>query len=421
LKRWQTPVNIALDDKEHLASRFKLFFPMNANLLWEKVPFFILSIISSILTIWIQNKDGAVASLQKFPFSERILNAIVSYAAYLGKIFWPVDMAVFYPYDHSLPVWQVAGAAVIIAGISITVFRVAKKMPFLAVGWFWYLGTLFPVNGFMQTGMQAMADRYTYLPSIGIGIMLAWGISYLLPQEKLRKTTGINPKANCVVLYPPLRGIVQLTNSVVLRTRNWSFTIILIPSATAAIAVLAVLTWQNCGYWENSITLFNHALNVTKNNYLAHVNLAMAWADRGEYEEAIKHYRNVLKVAPDNEVVHYNLGYFLEKQGKIEEAIKHYREAVRLKPNYLNALNNLGICLRTQRRYDEAILYYRRALQIDPKAAHLRVNLGAALLDKGEPKEAIEHLQAAVNLSPDFKYAQQLLRRAQELARRQKK
>ena len=149
------------------------------SLLWEKAPFFLLAIVSSIITLWAQNKGGAVASLQKMPFSERLSNAIVSYVAYLGKIFWPVDLAVFYPYEYSFPLWQILGAILLLLGISAAVIYFIKKAPFLFVGWFWYLGTLIPVIGLVQVGRQAMADRYTYLPSIGIGIMLVWGIIYL--------------------------------------------------------------------------------------------------------------------------------------------------------------------------------------------------------------------------------------------------
>jgi hypothetical protein len=219
------------------------------SLLWEKAPFIFLTLLSCIVTIWAQNKGGAIASLEKLPFLERILNAIVSYIAYLMKIFWPVNLAIFYPYEQFLQPWQVFGAASIIIAISIAVIYAIKKAPFLFVGWFWYLGTLVPVIGLMQVGRQAMADRYTYLPSIGIAIMLTWSIVYLLPKVK------------------PLR-------------------IIIIPAALI-LAALTFLTWQQCGYWKNSIILYDHVLKVTKKNDLAHCNLANELVKQKNVKEAI--------------------------------------------------------------------------------------------------------------------------------------
>ncbi len=243
--------------------------------------------------------DHYMVSLQVNPFSERLMNAIVSYVAYLGKTFWPSCLAVFYPYEHSFQLWEVSGAAAVLLVISLAVICLIKRIPFLAVGWFWYLGTLFPVIGFMQAGSQAMADRYTYLPSIGIGIMLTWGIVYgvyLLPRENLRK-------------------------------------IILIPMAAIVVITLTVLTFQQCGHWKNSISLFSHVLHVTKNNYKAHDAFGVALDAEGKHKEAIYHYRQELKIQPDNFGAHYNLGIALVQKGEREEAIKHFRAAIYLRPD----------------------------------------------------------------------------------------
>jgi tetratricopeptide (TPR) repeat protein len=353
------------------------------SLLWEKAPFFLLTIASSIITLWAQNKGGAVASLQKIPVAERLSNAFVSYVSYLGKIFWPVDLAVFYPYEYSFPLWQILGAILLLLGISAAVIYCIKKAPFLFVGWFWYLGTLIPVIGLVQVGRQAIADRYTYLPSIGIGIMLIWGIVYLLPQEKLRK-------------------------------------IILIPAAVIVLAVCTFSTGRQCGYWRDSVSLFNHALEATKDNYMAHTNLGIALAAEGKIDEAVDHYRAALQINPNDDTTHYNLANALKKQGADEEAIVHYREALRINPYYSKAHNNIGVCLEAQLKHDEAIYHYRQALQLEPNNPGIHFNLGIALAKKGELKEAIDHFRTAIYLNPDYEEARRTLRLAMENEQRQK-
>jgi len=319
-----------------------------SNLLWEKVPFILLAIASSITTIWAQHRD--IASLDKMPFSDRIMNAIVSYVAYLGKTFWPVDLAVLYPYEHSFPMWQIFGAILILLGISAAVIYLIKKAPFLFVGWFWYLGTLIPVIGLVQVGIQSMADRYTYLPLIGIGIMLAWGIPFLIKREEIRKK-------------------------------------ILFPAGVVSIVILSFLTWEQCSYWKNSITLYERALKVTENNDLAH----------------------------------YNLGNALKDQGKMEEALTEYRETVRIKPSSADAHNNLGIILEMHfKKYDEAVYHYRQALQFDPNNSGTHFNFGIALAKKGELKEAIEHFRQAIYLKPDYEEARRALRLTMEIEQRRK-
>ena len=420
------------------------------SLLWEKLPFIFLALVSSIVTIWAQNKGGAVAYLDQLPLIDRMLNAIVSYAQYLMKIFWPVNLAIFYPYRQFLPSWQVFGAASIILASSIAVIYAIKKAPFLFVGWFWYLGTLVPVIGLMQVGKQSIADRYTYFPSIGIAIILAWGLIYLVPKEKLRK-------------------------------------MILIPTAVIILAGLTFLTWQQCGYWKNSIYLFNHVLQATKDNYLAHYNLGMALEAEGKKEEAIAHYlaaieinptfssghfnlgvvlaaqrKNreaiahylaAIKINPNYDDAYYNLANLLMKQGKIEEAVDnyrqavkvnpdhfeahcnladafvqqnkidqaivHFREAVRIKPSSFASLNNLGVNLERQLKHEEAIYYYRKALLIEPQNPGIHFNLGVAFGNKGELKEAAEHFRQAINFKPDYEEARQALKLVQKLDKRQ--
>ena len=400
LGRWQkvsalanvsAPVNISVSGKKKIKHRKRDSFAekritasvsttkdrnhLIGRLFWEKLPFLFLAVASSIVTVWAQNKGGAIASLQKVQFIERLTNAFISYIAYLGKIIWPVDLAVFYPYEYSAPGWQIIACLFLLAVISVVAVFYIKKAKFLFVGWFWYLGTLVPVIGFIQVGRQAMADRYTYFPSIGIAIILVWGVFNLLPEEKIRKT-------------------------------------ILLPASAIVLSVLVILTWQQCGYWKNSTSLFSHTLQVTKNNYLAHTNLGVALAGEGKTEEAIGHYRAALQIKPDDDDTHYNLANALKKQGAIDEAIAHYREAVKLNPNYSKAQNNLGVYLDAQGMHEEAIVHYRQALQIEPGNPGFHFNLGVALGRKGDLKEAIECFQTAVYLNPNYEEARRALRLA---------
>lgn len=353
-------------------------------LVLEKTPFFIFSLVFSVITVWAQNKGGAIASLEKISFSERLINAVVAYAAYLGKMIWPANLSVFYPYSSAISGWVALGAISILIAVTFFVVYFVKKAPFLIVGWLWYLGTLVPVIGLVQVGGQAMADRYTYLPSIGFGIMLAWGVGYLQQKGKLRKK-------------------------------------LLIPAAAFIFASLIVLTWQQCGYWKNSVTLFKHALQVTENNYLAHANLAVALASESRDEEALFHYQEAIRINPVHVNAHYNLANLLVKQGKINEAVGLYREVLRMNPHYFDAYNNIGVNLVRLRKYEEAIIYYRRALQIKPDNPGLHLNIGVAFADNGDLKKAIEHFRAAVHLNPGYADARRALKLALEIEGREKR
>jgi protein O-mannosyl-transferase len=273
------------------------------GLIGEKIPFIALTIISSILTFWAQNKGGSIASIKNIPFSERFANAIVSYAAYLWKTIWSFNLAVFYPYEWSLPLWKVLLSASILILITVTVLYYIRKLPFLFVGWFIYLGTLVPVIGLVQVGSQAMADRYTYMPSIGIAFMLTWGILYLVQSENIRKK-------------------------------------VLFPLGIAIIIVLSVLTWRQCGYWKNSIVLFRHALSITKDNALANNNLATAVAKEGDVQGAIYHFNEAIHINPDYADAYYNIGTLYCGLGQYEQAIGNFTEAIHLKPDYTAAYNN---------------------------------------------------------------------------------
>jgi tetratricopeptide (TPR) repeat protein len=315
-------------------------------LLWEKAPFIFLTIISSIVTIWAQNKGDAFIAMKHLSFLERVQNAIISYVSYLGKIFWPVDLAVFYPYEYPFPLWQVLVSCFILTGITIIVIYVFKKSPFLFVGWFWYVGTLIPVIGLVQVGEQAMADRYTYLPSIGIAIMLTWGIPLLFLRESIHKN-------------------------------------ILFPTGIAVLAILSVLTWQQCGYWKNSIELFNHTLHITTNNYLAHNHLGFALFTEGKIEEAIDHYNKAIRIRPNSADDYSNLGVAYAQLGQHQRAINDYNHAIRIKPDYAVAYYNRGNSYVKLSQYQQAIADYNEAIHLKSNYLQAYNNRGNTYLNQG--------------------------------------
>ncbi|HEX4808819.1 MAG TPA: tetratricopeptide repeat protein [Bryobacteraceae bacterium] len=415
-----------------------------------KIPLLVLSAASAVAAYLVQRSSGAVREVGQFPLGLRVENAVVSYAAYIVKMFWPARLAAFYPYPHHLPLWQIALSTLLLSGISIVVLRERRSRPYLAVGWLWYLGTLVPVIGLIQVGAQARADRYTYLPMVGLSIMLAWGLREVL------KSKGA------------------------------------ISGAIAACLACAVLCEAQIQYWRNSETLFRHALDVTSSNYLAHHNLGVALADEGRFAEAIKqyqaalqiepnaanvqtdygnalaksgrmpeaiaHYQQALRALPDSPITHndlanalaanpgsmpqaiaeyqtalrlkpdyeearnnlaqvqsnaaemqYNMGVDLARSGKPEAAIPHFEEALRLKRDYVDAHNNLGVVLAGTGRVQEAISHFEAALKIDPNSAEAHVNLGIALSGvPGRVPEAIQHFKAALRIKPDPEIQQML-------------
>ena len=339
-----------------LTSRFQII----RYLLLEKVPFIFLTIGSSILTIWGQNKFGVVVSMEDLTFSARIQNAIISYVSYLGKIFWPVDLAVFYPYESHFPLWQILACCFILMGITIVVIYAIKKLPFLFVGWFWYLGTLIPVIGLIQVATQAMADRFTYMPSIGIVIMLAWGIPHLFPRKDIRKN-------------------------------------ILFPSAIAVLSILAVLTWRQCGYWKSSIELFNHCLYVTKDNFQAHSMFGDALFAEGKNEEAIFHYNKAFRLTTDYRL-YTNRAHAYAELGQYQRAIEDYNEAIRLKPDVASAYYGRGNAYSNISQYQRAIEDYNEAIHLEPYVAETYNNRGVTYLIQGNKKLGCRDAEKACEL-----------------------
>ena len=346
-----------------------------APLLREKIPLLAMSAAVACATYLVQQAGGAVGSMGAFPLGLRIENALVSCVVYIAKMFWPARLAVFYPYPAEVPAWQAAVCALAIAAISIVALRSIRRFPYLMVGWLWYLVALAPVIGLIQVGAQARADRYTYIPMIGLTIMLVWGAADLL------------------------RSVPRVRLAAV---------------ALAAIAgvCLVAVAWIQIGYWRDSCTLFQHAVDVTDGNYLAHHNLGVALAeDPADLDQAIGHFQAALAIRPDYVRAHTDLGSALARlPGRLPDAIKEFRAALAIDPDLAIPHNNLGNALSQAGRWSEAISEYEAALGIDANYADARhnlaeaqYNLGLALAKTdGRASEAIAHLEAAIRLRPDY-------------------
>jgi tetratricopeptide (TPR) repeat protein len=336
------------------------------RLVLEKVPFLALAMLSIFLTLWSVQRPGTAVTTVTMPTSVRVANALVSYVSYIGKTIWPRNLAVFYPPPEMLPWWQVLAAALFLGCISLLVLRLLRRRPYLIVGWLWYLGTLVPVIGLVQAGMwPAMADRFAYVPCIGLFIIIAWGAPELIATWR-RRTAIITVTA----------GILLLAASAV--------------------------TWAQLRHWKNSVTLFQQVLKVTSKNYLAHNNLGAALYEQGKTKEAIAHYTRALEIKPHYWMAHNNLGTALADQGKIKEAIVHFNEALKISPNNAGIHNNYGTVLAQQGKIDEALSHLSRALQIRPDFAELYNNLGNILGEQGMVDEAIKHYNKSLAIKPNY-------------------
>lgn len=333
------------------------------RLVLEKVPLLLLSVASAIVTVYAQKSGEALASTEVVPLGLRISNALVAYAAYIGKMVWPGNLAIIYPLPAQVPSWEAAGAVLLLGGVSVIVFRRMRRSPFLLVGWLWFLGTLVPVIGLVQVGIQAMADRYTYIPFIGLFIMIAWGVPQLLEGWRHRR-------------------------------------IALAAAAVVIVVLFSVATWRQTGYWKDSRALFTHAIDHTTGNYMAHLNLGTALAEQGNLAEAEKHYREALRINPNLAMAYFNLGNTLMAQGRSAESVGCYLEAVRIAPNYVNAHYNLGVAFSGLGMNREAVTAYAEALRIRPDFAKARTGLGIALAREGRFEEAASQFSEALRLNP---------------------
>ena len=417
-----------------------------SRLVVEKIPFFVLSVVASLIIFWVQLRTGAVQPLHTFPLTERVANAIMVYVLYLLQMVWPTRLAAFYPYPEGTQmVVQTIGAALLLLAITAAVVLLRRRHWYLLVGWFWYLGTLVPVIGLVQVGDQRMADRYTYFPLIGIFIAVTWLVWHLFSSEVWRRR-----------LLPAVALLLL-------------------------VASIGLTNWQT-RHWRNSEALWLHAIAVTEGNSRAQTNMGGLYFADGRYEEAMQHYRfaleirpefpsafcnvggalvslgrndeaasyfrQALQIDPEFALAHINwgnmlladghfaeaIGHYLEalksdvksisaqhpfthknvatayvRLGQFDQADAHYREAMRLKPDYAEARFNLGNTLVAQKKYDEAIWHFRKALELTPEKATIHSNLGTAFRFAGKLDEAAYHYREALRINPRLESARKSL------------
>ncbi len=420
---------------------------MLIRLLCEKIPFFMLAAGASALTIALQLQSRAMESLASRPFGIRLSNALIAYASYLGKIFWPVDLTTPYLLPEHWPRTPVLAAGVLVVGLSIIAMFTARKRPYGLVGWLWFLGTMIPVIGLVQVGVQYMADRYTYIPLLGVFWIVVWAAADLITRWRLAG------------------GVVVLTILLVLGT-------------------CAARTRVQLNYWRDAESLFRHAIAITKNNFVAfdgvglalyykgqpdeavfyylkaleirptykyalenldaalarieavnaatsnlqtlapriavnHANahniLGMGFGMNGNLDEAIKHFQKALYYEPDNINARSNLGHALALQGRPDEAIGQCEQILRLSPHSPQAHNIMGLALLKQGKLDEAVAHLREALQYEPDNAETHFNLGQALAKLGQRDEAIANFKEALRLNPNYREAQEQLNKLESL------
>jgi protein O-mannosyl-transferase len=334
------------------------------NLVLEKIPFFLLAAGSCVLTFLAQHATGAVATLETVPMHYRLCNAPLAYARYLLKIIWPENLCVFYPLPETISPPAVAAATVVLIFISAAVWLARKRSPYLLFGWLWFLGTLVPVIGLVQVGGAAMADRYSYLSSIGLFLAVALGVRDAMEKFRLSK-------------------------------------IIVAAAAGLALAACLILTHNQINYWRDDISLFSRTIEVTTHNETGHLNLGVALENAGRKIEAMAECRAALQIEPNRADTHNNLANLLDDTGHPDEAMAEYLEALRLNPQLIQAHNNLGTLLVDLGRFDEALKHYAESERLDPDNWHAPYLTGKALLKQGRDAEAIPFFQRAVKNDPD--------------------
>lgn len=377
-------------------------WPMLSRLLAEKIPLFALSALSCAATLLAQ--VYSTEAIEQLPFMWRLNTAAVSYVAYIWQMFWPARLAAFYPHPNDqLPFWQVLLAIAFLISVSLLAILWRKERPYIFTGWFWYVGMLVPVIGLIQAGEQARADRYTYLPQIGLYVLITWGITDLMASTRTRSSTS-RPAATG--LQPITRGSRRV------RTKSPQSGGYKPFSAVIVAAIIIVLSWGafvQTSYWKNSETLWTHTLAVTTNNDMAHRCLGDLLLRRGELESAISHFEEALEIRSRTAAAHYNLGGALIEntlgaalagKGRLSEAIGHYENAMKLRPDYGDPYLNLGSVLFQQGRTDEAIAQWQKAVATQPNDAGFHTILGNAFLQRGLQKDAIAEYEHAARISP---------------------
>ena len=339
--------------------KWSLIYP----LLLEKLPLFVITIVLSFATFVAAQSEGYIADV--IPLGTRIGNAFISYISYIGKMLWPFNLAVFYPYPGRVIPWQVFGSIFLLSGITLAVIWRAKRFPYLSTGWFWYVGTLAPVIGVVQLGAQAMADRYTYIPLIGLFIMVAWGVPELLKKVHYRKEI------------------------------LWAVSVL-------CILCLSVITWKQVGHWRSSLTLFDHTLSVTDNNWLAYDGRCAANNEAGNYRQAIEDCDKALQLKQLYVTAYNGRGNAYSALGNYKQAVEDYSRAIEIKQDYADAYYNRGIAYAALGNYKQAIEDYSRAIKITPGHTDAYNDRGAAYYILGNYNQAIEDFSRAIKINPNF-------------------
>lgn len=343
--------------------------PLRA-LLWEKLPLAALAACAAVVTFLAQSSQGAVGDLATLGPGLRVENALVSYAKYLTMAVWPADLSFFYPMPQSIPGWTVAGSVALLAGVTAAVIAAWRRWPWLAVGWFWYLATLLPVIGLVQAGMQARADRFMYLPAIGLFVMGVWGVAELVPRRRWR---------------PALLAAVS----------------------TGVVAAFGVTARAQVWHWQDSVSLYTHTsmVELHQDEYSAHMQLGVAFRGKGRLDEAVVHFTRAAGLRPEAADPHVELGLTFTAKGQLDSAVAQYQEAIRRQAGRADARNNLGAIYTEQGRFDDAIRELREAVRIDPNLEAAHVNLGLAFVKSDRVAEAIPEFREALRINPNDELA----------------
>ena len=333
----------------------------------EKIPLLALALVVSVATVIVQKQVGAVAGLDALPLGARVKNALVGYVMYLWKTIWPTGLAPFYPF-RAYPDWIVACAGLTLVSATVLTVAVWRRWPYVTVGWLWYIVMVAPVIGLMQAGEQARADRFMYVPMIGLSIIVAWGGPAVLERIGLRARVA---------------AVLAIT----------------------IVVACAGVAYAQASYWADSVTLWRHAAAVTDDNYMAYEKLGEAYRDLGQYEDAMTNYQRAIELAPPGSPAHVatienNLGLVLTRSGKPDEAAAHFAAAERLNPGFAEAQSNYANALAMQGKFDEAIAHYHAALAIQPQSIETLIGLGGALVREGRPEDAAVQYREALRLDP---------------------
>ncbi len=350
-----------------------------ARVVGEKLPLFALAAAASVVTVFAQRSVGALGDEVSYPLPQRLANAAAAYVLYLARAAWPAGLAPYYPHlGRDLTSWKVTGACLLLGAITALVLWQARRRPYLLVGWLWYLGTLVPVIGLVQVGGQGLADRYTYIPLVGIFLTLVWGGA-----ERAEHLW--------------LRGVA-------------------LAGAGAMLVALVLVTRAQVGLWHDSVLLWQHTVDLYPSNPVAHNNLGASLAARNRQAEAVPHFRKLLQLTPENKVTHYNLALALATMGKPDEALPHFGEFLKYHPENAPGHFNFGVTLERRGRVREALEQFSRTLEIDPGYEKAHYSLAVLLERQGRPAEALPHYREAVRLNPgEARYRWDLAKAAQGL------